>query len=249
MKHKKLVKSDIGVPLTEDQARLVDAIVKASKGKCTYQKTEFKPTDFELVEGERADISTITTDRLDNQLDVVLPKGINLDIFRAYPVVTFAHDYEALPVGICQWIKSSDNGLIAKTKYHKCPQGFTNWLPDACLSLIQEGGLRGKSIGFLATGVRDPTYEEIEQHPDWKEARAVVDESTLLEYAIAPVPVNPSALVLQVSKSFSPNILKTLGLRKNVAIVQRKINKVDVFKSLNWDAIMEEAIARIKGSV
>ncbi len=62
---KKLVQSDLGIPLTEEQARQVDSLVKQSNGKAQYHKAQFNPSELELIEGERADISTITTSTLD----------------------------------------------------------------------------------------------------------------------------------------------------------------------------------------
>jgi hypothetical protein len=213
---KKLAQGPLGFPMPDELARNLEALLKSlPKDKAySYRKAQTLPTAVELVDGERADVSTISTDSIDREHEVVIPKGMNLTYFTKNPVVTFAHKYDELPVGRAAWVKMVGDVLKAKTIYANKPDGWAGpWLPDAVFSMTQQGIIRGKSVGFLPTKVRSPTREELSLKPEWKNAHAVIESSLLLEYAIAPIPVNQDALVEAVSKGVADlAILKRLGL-------------------------------------
>lgn len=214
---KKLCTGPLGFPMPDELARSLEALLKSlPKDKAyAYRKAQAVPTAVELVEGERADVSTISTDSLDRESEVVIPKGMNLAYFSKNPVVTFAHKYDELPVGRAAWVKMVGEVLKAKTIYANKPDGWEGpWLPDAVFAMTQQGIIRGKSVGFLPTKVRSPTKEELSLKPEWKNASCIIESSLLLEYAVAPIPVNQDALVEAVSKGIADQaILKRLGIQ------------------------------------
>ena len=194
--------------MPETLARQIEEASKGLPKDFTYRRMAKAASEFTLEEGSRTDVSTITTDAIDHQKEVVLPGGLDFAVFRSNPIVPFAHDYSALPVGKCSWIKASGNGIAAMTKYASRPATWTgDWLPDAILSLMQEGMCGGKSIGFIPTHMRTATADEISRRPELKSASVIVDKATLLEYSVAPVPCNPDALAISVSKSFKDSAL------------------------------------------
>jgi hypothetical protein len=208
------VEGPLGFPMTEQAARDVEALLRTLPKDHTYRKVTSVPESVELIAGERADVSLVSVESLDRQSEVVIAKGVNLDIFKANPIVTFAHKYDELPVGRAKWIKLVQRGLLAKTQYAKKPEGWQGpWLPDAVFSMTQEGILKGKSIGFLPTRIRSATKEEISLNPTWKNANAVIESCVLLEYAVAPVPCNQDALTIAVSKGLDPKLAEKLGLK------------------------------------
>jgi phage head maturation protease len=231
MKHK-MVECGLGFPLAEKQARALDQILKSLPKDCTYRKAQ-SVASIELKPGERADISLISSNALDRDNEVLIPKGMRLDLFQQNPVVMMAHDYSALPVGKCQWIKRDSEGIKAKTIYPEKPDGWEGqWMPDAVWHLVKEGVLRGKSVGFLPTKLRAPTQQEIKANPSWERANCVIEESILLEFSIAPIPVNPEALTIAVAKGLiSEAIAQRLGLsvpakpKKKVADLNTLITK------------------------
>lgn len=153
---------------------------------------------------ERSDVSTISTARVDHDGEVVLPSGVDVTLFRKNPVVTFAHRYDTLPIGTALWIKSTGSAIKAKTRYAVRPKDWIGeWLPDAVWHLVRRGELRGKSIGFLPLEGHAPTADEIARNPAWSDARWIFTRVLLLEYAVAPVPTNPDALVEIVGKSLA----------------------------------------------
>lgn len=199
----RICEGPLGFPLRESVARTVEALLAARpKGEeWEYRRTSTAPFATELVEGERCDVSVISTPSLDRDREVVIATGIDLAQFRSNPVVTFAHRYDELPVGRALWIKHEGDRLKAKTRYTPRPADWKgDWLPDAIWHMVKTGDLNGKSIGFLPLDGGPPTPDEVSRFPQWKEAQWVYRKSLLLEYAVAPVQSNPDALVEAVSK-------------------------------------------------
>jgi len=209
MKIKNLVEcKSIGVHLTERQARAIDDLVRTLPKECAYKRKGRLPEAAELIAGERADISLVSVESVDREGDVILAKGINLDYFQLNPIVCYAHRYDDLPVGLCQWIRKVQGGIKAKTIYSEATE-----TSRAVWQMTQEGILRGKSIGFLPTKIRSATQDEITRNPAWKNAGAIIESAVLLEYSIAPIPVNQDALVQAVAKGMTDRAtLKRLGL-------------------------------------
>jgi hypothetical protein len=168
--------------------------------------------------GERADVSYITTDVVDNEGDVVVAAGVDYtSVFMKNRVVMAKHDYQSWPVGKCEWIKAQKatpqrqfNGLIAKTIYDTDPDADRLW------GMVQRGLVSGKSIGF-----RPPddfnwqldwgpaTQQELKERPEWESARQIIRRCVLLEYSIVPIPMNQESLVLAVSKGLElPSYLR-----------------------------------------
>lgn len=207
-----IVEGPRGYRMPESLARRIEDAAKSAGVKADdYRRRAAMPSDFRLEDGSRSDVSTVTTDAIDHDREMVMPAGIDLSVFRANPVVPFAHKYDELPVGKCAWIKSAGNGLIACTRYAQRPQGWEGgWLPDAIMSMMQDDMCKGKSIGFIPTSMRDPTRDEISARPELANCRGVIDRSTLLEYSVAPVPANPEALSMAVSKCFGDDRLKSI---------------------------------------
>jgi hypothetical protein len=209
-----------GIPMSPEIAKAIEDLIGADGASLSAECRELiaagpvrrgrTPISMEFQEGERADISVITTDSVDRDREVILPKGINTKQFeQAGMPVTFAHKYDELPIGRGLWIqrRSDPPRLIAKTHYHERPQDWTGpWLADAVVHLLKADGLRGKSIGFIPLKVHTPTSDEIKKNPEWADARLVYDEILLLEYAVAPIQSNPDALVQAVAKT------KALGI-------------------------------------
>jgi hypothetical protein len=106
--------------------------------------------------------------------------------------------------------------------------------------MTREGILKGKSIGFLPTKIRPPNRDE----PQFKNAAAVVETSVLLEYAVAPIPVNQDALVQAVAKGLTnAAMLKKLGL--SIPARKKRVDEAQVvLKALEAIKIDPERIAR-----
>jgi hypothetical protein len=173
----------------------------------------------EVMDGERADVSWITTEEIDREGEIVIARGMNDSHFKLKPIVTMNHAYCQPPVGRSLWRKRAKDGPLAgikaKTQYPKRPEGWQDdeWRPDTVLQLIQAGMLQGKSVGFVRLKSHAPSSHEITANPAMAEVSRVIDEWLLIEYAVTFLPMNQSALVEAVSKSaVKPEILQALGI-------------------------------------
>jgi hypothetical protein len=150
--------------------------------------------------------------------------------FRSNPIVTLAHDYTRPPVGRSLWRRKvrdgQTRGIKAKTVYPPRPDDWPEpvWIPDRAFALVRAGLMVGKSIGFLTLEAGPPTDAEVKQHPDWANAYRVVRKWLLLEYCCHWLPVNPDAVVEQVSKgAVTPADLEALGIEPPVPPAPRVI--------------------------
>jgi hypothetical protein len=197
----------LGLPMRDSQAQLLDGLLKTlpaeDRALCRLV-TAKAPT--ELLDGERCDVSWITTEAIDRDGEIVLARGVNDSHFKLNPIVTLQHAYHLAPVGRSLWRKRARDGALvgikAKTQYPPRPDGWgeTLWPPDQVFALIQAGLLQGKSIGFLRLKAHAPTEAEIVARPELAPVRRIVDEWLLLEYACTFLPCNQEALVEAVSK-------------------------------------------------
>lgn len=158
------------------------------------------PSDLKVEDDEKAIVSYITTKAVDRDGEIVDPDGAVLDDYRKHPVVLFGHDYKQLPIGKNIWIKQDKKGLVAKTKYanHDEAQKVYQYRKD--------GFPLAQSIGFVPI--------EFDEFPaDVQKKNGGVKRHykkwALLEYSDVPIPSNPEALQVAISKGLSlPETLK-----------------------------------------
>ncbi len=197
----------LGIPMRDAQAQLLESLLKALPAEdrelCRLV-TAKAPT--EVMDGERADVSWITTEEIDRECEIVVARGMNDSHFKLNPIVTMNHAYGQPPVGRSLWRKRAKDGPLvgvkAKTQYPNKPAAWTgDWMPDTVLALIQAGMLQGKSVGFIRLKAHAPSSHEIAADPAMAQVRRVIDEWLLIEYACTFLPMNQAALVEAVSKS------------------------------------------------
>ena len=198
----------LGFPMSDKAAQALDALLRQlpTSAEFAYRKAVNLQAPSELLAGERADVSWVSSEEPDRVREVVLARGMNDAQFQLNPIVTLQHAYHLPPVGRSLWRKvvraGARHGVKAKTHYPSRPADWTggSWPPDEAFSLVQADLLRGKSIGFLPTKVHAPTAAE-RQTPGWDAVELVIDEWVLLEYACCFLPCQQNAVVEAVSKS------------------------------------------------
>jgi hypothetical protein len=190
-----------GFRIPESLACKIDELSRNLPKDFTYCRIARKSDEFTLDPGSRTDVSFITTDAIDRDIAVILPRGGDWSTYNR--VVTFAHRYDQLPVGSNWWIRPRGRGLIARTHYPDKPAdwGDSPWLPSAILHLMQQPvpTCTGKSIGFLPLNIRAATGDEIATRPELKGV-PLIDRWVGIEYAVVPVPCNPEAEMQAVAK-------------------------------------------------
>ena len=170
-------------------------------------------TKAEINAEERSVVAYITTDHVDRDKEVVVPKGIDFEAFRKNPVVLWAHDYALPPIGKNLWIKFDDFGIRAKTQFADTERG------REVFSLYQAGFLNAFSIGFLPDFKQcsEPTEEEVRARPDWAGARCILRKIELVEYSAVPVPCNREALVRAIK---AKGLMLSDDFRKELDLVE-----------------------------
>ncbi len=198
-----------GIRMPEATARIIEAAAKGLPADFTFRRFAKTASDISCDNGSRTDVSTITTDDVDRDGEIVLPSGGDWGDYNK--VVTFAHRYDQLPAGSNQWMKgtASGRGIMAKTHYPLKPDdwGDSQWLPSAVLHMMQQPvpTCTGKSIGFLPQNIRQATPDEIKARPEMQ-GKPIIDKWKGIEYAVAPVPANARAEMQAVAKGVSDGI-------------------------------------------
>lgn len=169
----------------------------------------------------RAFIATITTNSIDRDREVVLPKGINFDRYMKNPLVFFGHESWKMPIGKTVWIKSRGNTLVAKAVPAPTDQA------QDVFKMIDGGFLKAVSIGFDPSPYADqngpPTEKELRAKPEWASVRRVWRKVDLLEWSVVGIPSNPDALIEAVEKGLllSDETRDRMGIR-TTRIVEKK---------------------------
>ncbi len=160
----------------------------------------------EILEGERAVISVISSEIVDRDREVMLVKGLDLKWYRKNPVVMYGHSHVGLPIGKNQWIRKDKGRVMAKTIFATEDQ---NPLAEQVYQLFKGGFLRAWSVGFIVLESRDPKPDEFEDP-----VTRVITKWVLLEYSAVPVPANMEALTTAVGKglSLSKELKADLGM-------------------------------------
>lgn len=153
------------------------------------------PEDLRFDEGERSAVDYITTAAVDRDHEIVDPQGGVIEEFMKNPVVLFGHNHYEMPIGKAAWIRSDAKGLIAKTMYANTAKA------NEVYEYRKAGFPLAKSIGFIPIKTEDFPEGSPERAQG---VRRKYTEWLLLEYSDVPVPSNPEALEIAVSKGLIP---------------------------------------------
>jgi len=200
----------LGIPMKDAQARLLDAILKTlPQEDRAVQRLITAKAPTELLDGERADVSWISTEEIDRDREIVSARGMNDSQYRLNPIVTLQHCYDMPPIGKSLWRKKTKDGKLrgikAKTQYPSRPDDWPTdyWGPDEVFALVKGALMNGKSIGFIRLKSHVPSSHEIAALPELADVTRIIDEWLLLEYACVFLPCNQNALVEEVSKGLA----------------------------------------------
>jgi HK97 family phage prohead protease len=128
-------------------------------------------------------VSTGARDRMD---EVLVPDGADMKNYKKNPIVLFAHKYDEPPIGKALWIKNDGDGILAKVKF------ASTAFAQEIFSLFKDGIMNAFSVGFVPKEWTDGDGE--------KKPRRTYTKWEMLEFSAVPVPANPEALMLAISK-------------------------------------------------
>lgn len=128
-----------------------------------------------------------------------------LDRYRANPVILFAHNSRALPIGRATRVEVEKSGtpeaaLVTTVKFATAK---ANPMAEYCWQSVLEETLLGMSVGWLPGG-----YERIEIGGV---LRTVFIRNTLYEQSVCPVPSNPEALARIAQRAFGDRVFSFLA--------------------------------------
>lgn len=178
-----------------------------------------------FMEGEDAVVQIVSTRGIDRDGEIVVPKGMDLTQFKAAGApVLWGHDYSRPPLGSDEWIKLADGGrtLMAKSVYSKTP------FAQEVFQLRKEGHLKTSSIGFIATewidrgsGEWDKALKTVSKWPELAGKtldglNRIITKGILLEHSDVPVPANPEAVMMAISKglTLSDDMFESLKIER-----------------------------------
>jgi HK97 family phage prohead protease len=154
----------------------------------------------EDVDDDRTVMAVISSDRIDRDGEILLPKGAVIEEFVKNPVILWNHDAYQPPIGKAMWIRRKGNQLVAKIKF------AATEMADTVYQLFKGGFLNAFSIRFRPLEGRAPTADDVKSNPTWKNARFIFSKWELLEASPVTIPANPDALAIAVkSKHFTNN--------------------------------------------
>jgi HK97 family phage prohead protease len=156
---------------------------KALNG-ATITKEMTLPTTYAVEQSSRVIRCIISTSDTDRVGDQVLAEGCDASNYMRNPIVLLNHDHDKM-IGRCTELKIAKGRIVATIE-------LAEDVPDAdrALRLIEQGALKGISIGF------DPTDEPEQIMSDTGKAGFRFHSWELLEVSIVAVPANPNALIL-----------------------------------------------------
>ena len=198
------------------------------------QEKQFIGDGFKVSEidgEERTVTAVISSDAIDRDSEVILPKGVDFEKFEKNAVVLWSHNSSMPPIGKALWIKRQGKKIIARVQF------ATSDLAEEVWQLFKGGFLKAFSIGFMPTETgRAPTPAEIKKRPELAEARRIFPAVELLEFSAVAVPANPEALATavksgqfsQIAKDFDLEVEEKIQTKEIVA--EEKIVEVEALK-------------------
>lgn len=193
----------------ETRAKILSSVVSESVTKLIASTKAASDADtgtFKVI---------ISTADIDRQGESISQEGWDLNFFKNNPVVLWAHDYEALPIGMCTKIDMIEGKLIAEGKFAPAE---ANPFAQQIRKLYELGMVNTTSVGFIPKEF-DPNVQ----------GRIMKQE--LLEFSFVPVPANPYALRLDQMKSFDLPLLKTKGI-EFVEKKEEKTKGIEISKAI-----------------
>ncbi len=206
----------------------------------------------------------LTKEIVDRDGEVILLDGLDLEAYKANPVVMFAHGKDKnagkIPVGKMVNIRRVNGHILGDGEMASRPDAHPEaeeWVPDTLLSLMQQKCLNAVSIGFVPIAGRRANADDMKKYG--AKCEMVTTKSELVELSLEPTPCNSSALIIAVSKGFLPKKSKAWDgevstdapAPKAKTIVELKPRKkhVVILRKSDEERIAEKAIVRVKGGL
>lgn len=124
-------------------------------------------------------MSTEAIDRYDERLK----QDWNLQAYKSNPIVLWAHDGHALPLGRAENVRVEDGSLQGTIRF---ASASANPVAEQCFQLFNEGVLNAVSVGFISR--KQTVVKEGER------AIRLLEQNELIELSVTNTPANPEAI-------------------------------------------------------
>jgi len=152
----------------------------------------------------------ISSEDTDRHGDVILVDGWDLSFFESNPVVLWAHDYGALPIGMATKVYKDGKNLVAEGIF--APED-ANPMAQKVRRLYELGMMNATSIGAIV----------LEQTGN------IISKAELLEFSFVPVPANPYALRLnELGENVAELVAKGLMTEEKGAVAEEINGNEDI---------------------
>lgn len=221
------------VPLTvkaQEHEHFVETVVKSFAANIACEK------------GSRCDVSTLTTNAVDSDGDIIVPDGLDWNSYTASGSSVYLEHHD-LPVGRALWIKRSGDSWLAKTHYTPAPSDWPSdkkWLGDAVFDKVQKGELSGKSVSLVVKKSRLPNPAEL-----LKGAKRIIEQAIVMAYSVCKSPINPETMVLAVAKA-KPEVKYVATRVVEAQLEQRLLTNLN---SLDVSVLVGRVLSRLSGKV
>lgn len=167
--------------------------------------------ESEKLKEERAIIHFISTPDMDLGRDIVNPKGMDSSMFDLHKTVFYNHNYN-FPIATNVMLKATNEGVKAKTVFAK-----STAFADDMYNLVNEGIIKTFSIGFdIARDSKGDVLKDAIEYDDKKRIMKI-NNWRLIEYSLAPLAMNPNALVT------AKTVIKSAEAFKEIIEAEEKI--------------------------
>lgn len=167
--------------------------------------------------GDRSFGFVISSDNPDHGGDIIKQNGIDLSVYKANPVVLWAHDGRSRPpVGtgknLKRNVKLPQGGRGTEAEVELAPEGTSDFT-DALFRFVDAGIVRATSVGIKFVEVKDVTDKERERLGLGRFG-LLINKSRLLEFSLVSIPQNPDALGKQCDEILTKGLAPKAGVEE-----------------------------------
>lgn len=176
--------------------------------KCVeVRRVECESEVKDINADERSITAYLSTRHIDRDMEVVIPKGIDLSQYKLNPVILQGHDYRKPQVGKGENLRKDDIGLRAKIVFAPPVDGevdyflLSKFMPlKFSIGFIPVDFIKADTeVGKAEMGRMATEWPEFKSNPDRKQLRGIHRKTVLIEASVTPMPSNVYAG--QISKA------------------------------------------------
>lgn len=179
----------------------------------------------------------VSNSGLDRHGERIMMEGIDLSQIKRNPVVLWAHDYGALPIGQIVKLWRSNKDLMARIKLDYDIYSFA----DIVYKMMLRGTINAVSIGGIVQKWQDDDWET-----------GVIEKLEMVELSVVPVGAHPDALVVarslnkpveEIQKSYEDFLQKSI-IDKTKGMADDDLNQTVITLEKLVATLKAEVIAR-----